>query len=71
MNIIIVMAPASRRPNCDEAREAIARPRAMNRPYSTSSATPPYRPNSSAYTAKMKSVVRSGMKSRCVCVPCM
>ncbi|CFO74335.1 Uncharacterised protein [Bordetella pertussis] len=43
----------------------------MNRPYSTSSATPPYRPNSSAYTAKMKSVVRSGMKSRCVCVPCM
>ena len=29
----------------------------------------PIRPNSSENTAKMKSVVRSGMKSRCVCEP--
>ncbi len=27
------------------------------------------RPNSSEYTAKMKSVWRSGMNSRCDCVP--
>ena len=31
----------------------------------------PSRPNSSEKAAKMKSVVRSGMNSRWVCVPCM
>ena len=63
------MAPASRRAKKVGALAAIIRPRAISARYSSSSRPLPIRPNSSENTAKMKSVERSGMNSRCVCVP--
>ena len=50
-------------------QSVIARPRPISSRYSSSNAQLPIKPNSSENTAKMKSVDRSGMNSRCACVP--
>ena len=68
---MVVSAPASRRANSVGASAAIVSPRRMRKVKQTINVRLPARPNSSENAAKMKSVVRSGMNSRCVCVPCM
>ncbi|MNN56440.1 hypothetical protein D3C81_1713710 [compost metagenome] len=69
MKKISVIAPASKRLNKVGAFAAIIMLRPINSKYRKSNTQLPIRPNSSENTAKMKSVVRSGMNSRCACVP--
>jgi len=71
VNQLSVMAPASKRVNTVGASAAIISPRKIRNVKPSTRLTPPIRPNSSENAAKMKSVVRSGMNSRCVCVPFM
>ena len=71
MKKIIATALAMRRPNSVLALAAIASPRHTSSTKQTIRVRLPTRPNSSENAAKMKSVVRSGMNSRCVCVPAM
>ncbi|MNT20756.1 hypothetical protein D3C72_1560710 [compost metagenome] len=71
MKKIIVTAPASSRENRVVALVAMVSPRKISRMKAEISARLPTSPNSSENAAKMKSVVRSGMNSRCVCVPAM
>ena len=67
----MVIAPASRRENSVGASSAIARPRSTRKMNAAINSRLPIRPNSSENAAKMKSVVRSGINSRWVCVPCI
>ena len=66
---VSVIAPPNKRVNKVGALAVITTPRAMISRKSTSSSELPIKPNSSEKTAKIKSVVRSGMKSRCVWLP--
>ena len=67
----MVTAAAISREKTVGASAAINRPRKIRNTNAPSSTSTPSRPNSSQKAAKMKSVVRSGMNSRCVCVPSM
>ncbi len=69
MKKVSVIAPASSRVNSVGALAVINMPREIRSRNRTSKARQPNSPNSSANTANTKSVVRSGMKSRWVCVP--
>ena len=71
MKKLRLRAPANRRENTVGALAAMHSPRRINTVKPSASAATPAMPNSSAKAAKMKSVVRSGMNSRCVCVPLM
>ena len=66
---IIVTEPAISRANKVGALDAIISPRMINSKYSTTKILFPMKPNSSEYTAKIKSVVRSGINSKCAWVP--